>query len=75
MRKFNEFMRHLEAALGDPEQRRAFLEYVHKLTPEQQRGILAEAERCDPAGSLEWVSILDLIEADDRADLSGDEVN
>ena len=67
-------MHHLEAALGDPEGRKEFIEYVQKLTPEQQREILAEAERCDPAGSLEWSSILDLVEADD-ADLSGDQVN
>lgn len=75
MSKFDEFMEFLEAALGDPETREAFIQYVHDLTPQEQAEILAEAEQRDPQGSLEWSQILDLAEDDDIQDLSSDQVN
>jgi hypothetical protein len=60
---FDDFMGVLEAAISDPEGREVFIEYVHELTPDRQREILAEAERRDPEGSLEWSKIFDLAEA------------
>lgn len=77
MSKFDEFMEFLEAALGDPETREAFIQYVHELTPQEQAEILAEAEQRDPKGSLEWSQILDLAEDEDGdvQDLSGGELN
>lgn len=75
MSKFDEFMELLMAAIGDEEGRRAFVEYVHKLTPEDKAEMLAEAEQLDPEGSLEWNLILDSAEAEDKSDLDSDRIN
>lgn len=75
MSKFDEFMEFLEAALGDPETREAFIQYVHDLTPEEQAEILAEADKRDPQASRQWSQILDLAEDEDVQDLSNDKIN
>lgn len=76
MNAFDDFMERLEAALGDPEAREAFIEYVHRLTPEQQRELLAEAERRDPESTLEWNLVFDAAEQEESApDMESDQVN
>ena len=75
MSKFDEFMEFLEAALGDPETREAFIQYVHDLTPEEQAEILAEADKRDPQTAREWSQILDLAEDEEIQDLSNDKIN
>ncbi|HEY0005502.1 MAG TPA: hypothetical protein VGB17_11885 [Pyrinomonadaceae bacterium] len=73
--KFDEFMEYLEAALQDQDQRADFANYVHDLTREQQREILAEAAQRDPEGCSEWNLSLDSTEDGERLDQSSDKVN
>jgi hypothetical protein len=50
---FDDFIERLEAALGDDEEREAFIEYLQGMTPQERTELLAEAERRDPEGAAE----------------------
>ena len=53
MSRFDDFVGHLEAALGGREGHEAFADYLLKLTPAEMADLLAEAERRDPEGAAE----------------------
>lgn len=52
--KLDELIEHLEAALHNPDERQAFVEYLQGMTPEERAELLAEAEQRDPEGALNW---------------------
>lgn len=54
MSRLDELIEHLEAALHNPEERQAFVEYLQQMSQEERAELLAEAEQRDPEGALQW---------------------
>jgi hypothetical protein len=68
--RFDEFNEHLEAALDNPDERDALVDYLQSLTREQRAELLAEAEARTSCDSKEWAQeIFDSTLLTDNQDL------